>query len=167
MLAASTLDCGGGRIACRAVWRARLHRHRRTIALALLAVVAGALIAVAAAKISGREEPPAVSGDAKDVVATVMQFQTALANRDWAGICARLYSSRARAGAGGGRCAANLAQSAGTLRDPRVTIVSVVVRGEAATVTVSASVNGKPPVRDAIELVREGGHFRIASSGVG
>src|SRR4051794_40638400 len=75
------------RIACRAVLPARLHRHRRTIALAALAVVAGALIAVAAAKISGRDEPPAVSGAAKDVVATVMQFQTALANRDWAGIC--------------------------------------------------------------------------------
>jgi hypothetical protein len=45
--------------------------------------------------------------------------------------------------------------------------VSVVVRGDAATVTVSASVNGRPPVTDAIQLVREDGHYRIASAGVG
>jgi hypothetical protein len=34
-------------------------------------------------------------------------------------------------------------------------------------VTVAASVNGKPPVTDAIQLVRERGRFRVASSGVG
>jgi hypothetical protein len=137
------------------------------LALAALAVVAGALIAVAAAKLSGRDDTPQVSGAAKDVVATVMQFESALANRDWAGICNRLYTSRAKAAAGGAHCATTLAQSAGTLRDPRVTILSVIVRGEAATVTVRASVNGRPPVTDAIMLVREDGRFRIASAGVG
>jgi hypothetical protein len=126
-----------------------------------------ALIAVIAARVSGRQETPRVSGAAKDVVATVMQFETALANRDWATICTRLYSSRARAAAGGARCPATLAQSAGGLREPRVKILSVVVRGQAATVTVSASVNGKPAVTDAIQLVREGGRFRIVSAGVG
>jgi hypothetical protein len=131
------------------------------------AVVIVALVAVIAARVAGREEARPVSGAAKDVVATVMQFQTALANRDWAGICTRLYSSRARAAAGGARCATTLAQSAGGLRDPRVRIVSVVVRGEAATVTVAASVNGRAPVTDAIQLVREGGRFRIVSAGVG
>jgi hypothetical protein len=131
------------------------------------AVVIVALIAVIAARVAGREEARPVSGAAKDVVATVMQFQTALANRDWAGICTRLYSSRARAAAGGARCTTTLANSAGALRDPRVKIVSVVVRGEAATVTVIASVNGRPPVTDAIQLVREGGMFRIVSAGAG
>jgi hypothetical protein len=144
-----------------------LRRHRRNIAIAGLAVVGVALIALLVAKLSGREDTPEVSGAAKDVVSTVMQFQAALSNRDWDGICARLYSSDARAAAGGARCPATLAQSAGALRNPRVTIRSVVVRGEAATVTVSASVNGKPPVTDAITLVREGGHFRIVSAGVG
>lgn len=144
-----------------------VHKRRRIVALAALAVVAVAVIALLVAKLSGREDPPAVSGAAKDVVATVMQFQTAISNRDWAGICARLYSSRARADAGGARCPSNLAQSAGALRSPRVRIVSVVVRGQAATVTVAASVNGKPPVTDAIELVREGGRYRIASAGAG
>jgi hypothetical protein len=129
-------------------------------------VVAVLLIALLVARLSGREDTPEVSGAAKDVVATVMQFQSALAGRDWATICNELYTSKARVAAGAGRCPATLAQSAGGLREPRVKIISVVVRGQAATVTVAASVNGKPPVTDAIQLVRERGRFRVASSGV-
>lgn len=145
----------------------RVHRRRRTVARAALAVLAVGAIALLVARLSGRQDTPAVSGDAEDVVNTVMQFETALANRDWPGVCTRLYSSRARAAAGGARCPTTLAQSAGGLRDPRVKILSVVVRGQAATVTVAASVNGKPPVTDAIQLVRERGRFRITSAGVG
>lgn len=143
----------------------RVHRRRRTVALAALAVAAVAAIAVIVAKLSGSTSTPPVSGAPKDVVATVMQFETALANRDWATICNALYTKEARAAAGGGNCPTTLAQSAGALREPRVKIVSVVVRGQAATVTVAASVNGKPPVTDAIQLVREDGKFRIASAG--
>jgi hypothetical protein len=144
-----------------------LYRRRRTVALVALGAVAVALIALIVAKLSGREDTPQVSGAAKDVVNTVMQFETALAGRDWDTICTRLYTNAARQAAGGARCPATLAQSAGSLRDPKVTIRSVVVRGNAATVTVSASVNGKPPVTDAIMLVREDGHYRISSAGVG
>jgi hypothetical protein len=143
----------------------RVRRRRRTGALAALAVLAVAAIALVVARLSGSNDTPQVTGAAKDVVNTVMQFQSALANRDWAGICTRLYTSKARAAAGGPKCASTLAQSAGGLREPRVKILSVIVRGQAATVTVSASVNGKAPVTDAIQLVREGGRFRVASAG--
>jgi hypothetical protein len=155
----------GGRYNCPSVGSERVHRRRRTIALAALAAVAVIAIAVIVAKLSGSKSTPEVSGAPRDVVATVMQFETALANRDWATICNRLYTKDARASAGGARCPTTLAQSAGGLREPRVKIVSVVVRGQAATVTVAASVNGKPPVTDAIQLVREGGRFRIDSAG--
>ena len=144
-----------------------MYRRRRTVALATLAVVAVAGVALLVARLSGRQDTPSVSGAVKDVVTTVRQFESALAGRDWAGICNRLYTSKARAAAGGARCPAALAQSAGGLRDPRVKILSVVVRGPAATVTVAASVNGKPPVTDAIQLEREGGQYRIASAGTG
>jgi hypothetical protein len=144
----------------------RVSRRRRTVALAAVAVVAVAVIALLVARLSGRNDTPEVSGAAKDVVATVQQFQAALAGRDWATICNVLYTSRARTAAGGGKCPATLAQSAGGLRQPRVKILSVVVRGQAATVTVAASVNGKQPVTDAIQLVRERGRFRVASAGV-
>jgi hypothetical protein len=145
----------------------RLYRRRRTVALAALAVVAVAAVALLVARLSGRQDTPSVSGAAKDVVTTVRQFESALAGRDWVGICNRLYTSKARAAAGGAHCPAALAQSAGGLRDPRVKILSVVVRGPAATVTVAASVNGKPSVTDAIQLQREHGQFRIASAGAG
>jgi hypothetical protein len=144
-------------------WRSR----RRAVALAALAVVAVAVAAIVVAILSGRQDTPPVSGAAKDVVTTVRQFESALAGRDWAGICDRLYTSRARAAAGGAHCPSALAQSAGGLRDPRVRIVSVVVRGQAATVTVAASVNGKAPITDAIELQREDGVYRIESAGTG
>jgi hypothetical protein len=144
----------------------RVSRRRRTVALAAVAVVVVAVIALLVARLSGRNDTPAVSGAAKDVVATVQQFQAALAGRDWATICNVLYTSDARTAAGGGRCPATLAQSAGGLRQPRVKILSVVVRGQAATVTVAASVSGKQPVTDAIQLVRERGRFRVASAGV-
>jgi hypothetical protein len=145
----------------------RFHSRRRTVALAALAFVAVAVAAVLVALLSGRQDTPSVSGAAEEVVTTVRQFESALAGRDWAGICDRLYTSRARAAAGGAHCPSALAQSAGGLRDPRVRIVSVVVRGQAATVTVAASVNGKAPVTDAIELQREDGVYRIESAGTG
>lgn len=145
----------------------RLQGRRRTVALVIAAVVAVGAVAVVVAVLSGRQDTPSVSGAAKDVVTTVDQFESALAGRDWVGICNRLYAKKARAAAGGVHCPSALAQSAGGLRDPHVRIVSVVVRGQSATVTVAASVNGKPPVTDAIQLVREGGQYRIASAGSG
>jgi hypothetical protein len=145
----------------------RLEGRRRTVALGALAAVVVAAAAIAVAILSGRQDTPPVSGAARDVVTTVRQFESALAGRDWAGICERLYTSRARSAAGGSHCPSTLAQSAGGLRDPRVKILSVVVRGPAATVTVAASVNGKPPVTDAIQLQREDGQYRIASAGSG
>jgi hypothetical protein len=128
----------------------------------VLVVVGAALLAIL---ISGRDDTPRISGAPKDAVATVTQFETALSGRDWAGICDRLYTKRARAAAGGARCATTLAQSAGGLRAPQVRIVAVTVRGQAASVTVAASVNGRAAVTDTIHLVREGGRFRIESAG--
>jgi hypothetical protein len=140
--------------------------RRGTIARVAAAVVVVALIGVLVGVLTGGDSEPKVSGAPREVVATVLQFQKALADRDWQGICARLYTSEARRAAGGARCASTLAQSAGGLRSPHVRIVSVVVRGtSAATVVVAASVNGRPAVTDRIVLEREGGRFRIASAG--
>lgn len=142
----------------------RVHMRRRTAAL-LAAVVAVAVIALVATLLSGGDDTREVSGVPKEAVAVVTRFETALAGRDWAGICNRLYTSEARAAAGGARCPATLAQSAGGLRSPQVRIVSVTVKGQSATVVVAASVNGKAPVIDRIQLEPEDGELRIASAG--
>jgi hypothetical protein len=164
MFAASTWH-PSGRYKCRAVASEQVHQRRRTLALAAAALVAVVVIALLISRIRADEETPKISGAPKDAVATITQFESALRTRDWPGICNRLYSADARRLAGGSRCPAALAQSAAEVRDPRVQIRSVVVRGQSATVTVAASVNGKPPVTDSILLVREGGRYRIQSAG--
>jgi hypothetical protein len=129
------------------------------------ALVAVVVIALLVRSCGTAETTPRITGAPADAVATVMQFEAALRSRDWPGICDRLYSSQARRAAGGAKCPTALAQSASGLRDPRVKILSVVVRGTAATVAVSASVNGRRPVKDTIQLIREGGRFRVLSAG--
>lgn len=161
MFAAST----PGRYNCRSVASERLHRRGRTVGLAALATAIVVGIALLVSTLSGNEEPPSIGGAARDAADTVLQFETALAGRDWPGICNRLYTRDARRAAGGSRCTTTLAQSAGGLRGPRLKVVSLRVRGKSATATVAASANGKRAVTDRIQLVREGGRFRIAAAG--
>ncbi|HEX8051834.1 MAG TPA: hypothetical protein VF517_02510 [Thermoleophilaceae bacterium] len=131
-----------------------------------LAAVAGVVVIVAVAVIrDGDDGPPAVSGTPKEAVETVEAFRRALAARDFATICDQLYTTEAREAAGGDDCQSVLAQETAKLREPRVQIVGLTVRGETADVTVQASVRGQKPVQDTIRLAREKGRFRIASRG--
>jgi hypothetical protein len=131
-----------------------------------LTAVAGVLVIVAVAVIrAGDDGPPAVSGTPKEAVDTVEAFRRALAARDFATICDQLYTTDAREAAGGDDCQSVLAQETAKLRDPRVEIVGLTVRGDTADVTVQASVRGEKPVQDIIRLTREKGRFRIASRG--
>src|SRR4051812_50179779 len=97
----------------------RFQGRRRTVALAALGVVAVAAAAVVVAILSGRQDTPSVSGAAEDVVTTVRQFESALAGRDWGGICNRLYTSKAREGAGGAHRPSPPPPAPRGLRDPR------------------------------------------------
>jgi hypothetical protein len=131
-----------------------------------LAALAGVLVIVVVSVIrDGDDGPPAVSGTPKEAVETIEAFRRALAVRDFATICDRLYTSDAREAAGGDDCQSVLAQETAKLRDPQVRIVGLTVRGKEATVNVQASVRGERPVADTIRLEREKGRFRIASRG--
>ena len=114
----------------------------------------------------GDDRPPLVSGTAAEAVAAVDAFQKAVAERDYASICDRLFSPAARVAAGGDNCQSVLAQAAATLRAPQVRITTVVVGRDRATVGVVASVAGQRPAPDVIRLVRQQGRFRIASAGL-
>jgi hypothetical protein len=136
---------------------------------AVIALITAAVIAAGAALIqsAGNEGPPPVSGTPAEVVAVVDSFDKALATRDFATICDRLFTVRAREAAGGDNCQSVLTQAASRLRVPRVRITSVVLsRGGKATVGVLASTSGARPAPDVIRLVRRHGRFRIASAGV-
>ena len=119
-------------------------------------------IALGVSQLSGGEQTRPVSGVAREAAEAVLQLETAVAGRDWPGICNRLYTREARKAAGGDRCTSTLAQSAGGLRNAHLKVVRLRIRGKSATATVAASANGKRAVTDRIQLVREGGRFRIA-----
>ena len=150
----------------RAVGRGRIVR-RRPIGIA--AVVAAVALAVGVGLIEtgrGRDRPPPVAGTAAEAVSVVDAFQRALTTRDFAGICDRIFTARARAAAGGDNCQFVLAQAAVRLRAPTVEIRSVVLsKTGAATVGVVAGTAGGRAGPDVIRLKRERGRFRIASAG--
>jgi hypothetical protein len=139
--------------------------RRRAVAAAVVAVVAALVVALMAS--GGNDRPPLVRGTAAEAVATIDAFQRALTTRDYATICDRLFTRRARRAAGGDNCQSVLAQAATRLRGPTVQIRTVVVsRDGSATVGVLAGTAGRRPVPDVIRLVRQRGGFRIASVGV-
>ncbi len=131
-----------------------------------LAALAGVLVIVLVGVIrDGDDEPPAVSGTPKEAVETIEAFRRALAVRDFATICDRLYTEEAREAAGGDNCQSVLAQETAKLRDPQVRITGLTVTQGRATASVRTSVRGERPVADTIVLEREKGTFRIASRG--
>jgi hypothetical protein len=144
-------------------------RSARGRAGLLAAGLAGA--GIAAALLGGGQlggdnsQPPPVSGAPKQVVATIMEFEHALAAGDFATICSNLFTVEAREAAGGDRCPSVLQETAAGLRDPHVRIVSINVRGNTATAIVRARVAGGQPVTDTIRLERQGGRYRIVSAG--
>ena len=111
------------------------------------------------------ETPRPVSGASKQVGDTIIQFERALAEGDFATICGNLFTIEAREAAGGDRCPSVLQDTAGGLRSPDVRIISINVRGNTATATVRASVAGGPPVTDVIRLLRQRGRYKIVSAG--
>jgi hypothetical protein len=140
-----------------------VYARRRTIALVVGLVVLAAAVAFGIARATRGDDTPRVSGAPKDVVAAVQAFGRALAARDFAAICDEMFTLEAREAAGGDSCRSTLAQSAARVRDPRIVIKAVSVRGDQATATVVAQQRGKRAVVDVIELQRERGRYRIAA----
>lgn len=140
-------------------------RRRRRLYTLFAALVAVALAIVLIVDGGGDGGSSGAQGDARAAVATVEAFQKAIADRDYATICNRLFSTDAREASGGGNCQSVLAQNAARLRNPQVEITSVVLRGNAATVGVMAQVRGGPRLGDVIRLVRDKQGYRISSAG--
>jgi hypothetical protein len=146
-------------------------RWRTTRGWALLLAIGLAGAGIAAALLGGGSvggggsQPPPISGAPKQVVATIMEFERALAGGDFATICGKLFTVEAREAAGGDRCPSVLQDTAGGLRDPNVRIVSINLHGNTATAIVRARVAGGQPVTDTIRLQRQGGRYRIVSAG--
>jgi hypothetical protein len=154
------------------VRRGRVARWRSPTGRAVLLAIGLAGAGIAAAFLGGgqlgdpeEEAPRPVSGASKQVGDTILEFERALADGDFATICGNLFTIEAREAAGGDRCPSVLQDTAGGLRSPDVRIISINVRGNTATATVRASVGGGPPVTDLIRLLRQGGRYKIVSAG--
>ena len=142
-----------------------VYARRRTVALLVGVLLVAAAAAFVIVRAAGQDDTPRVSGAPKDVVAAVQAFGRALAARDFATICDDLFTVEAREAAGGDSCRSTLAQSAARVRNPRISIRAVTVRGDQATATVVTQEAGKRPMVDVIELQRERGRYRIAAVG--
>jgi hypothetical protein len=113
----------------------------------------------------GNGSPKPIQGPAKEAAAVVERLHTALVQRDYQTVCDLLLSAAERRQAGGDQCPSILAQSAGDLRNPRITIEGIEIARDHALVRVRTTAVGQAPARDVIRLVREGGRYRIASLG--
>jgi hypothetical protein len=143
----------------------RRARRRRRLYTLIAGLVALALAIVLIVDGGDDDGSGGAKVDARAAVATVQAFQKAIADRDYATICNRLFTTDAREASGGGNCQSVLAQNASRLRKPDVQITSVVLRGNSATVGVVAQVQGGPKLSDVIRLVREKQDYRISSAG--
>jgi hypothetical protein len=144
--------------------RTRVHRRRLVVLIAAVAAAVAAVILILVLTSGGGESNPA-TGNARQAVATVEDFQAALADRDYAKICDQLFTTDAKEASGGGNCESVLAQNASRIRNPKVQIKSILLRGNVATVSVVAQVAGGPAVADTIRLVRAQDRYRIVSAG--
>jgi hypothetical protein len=146
---------------------ARVIMRRRRVALAALVVlIAGIGLLLHHFIDQGSGGPPTVGGSVAESVTVVNNLQRALAGRDYQTICDDLFTSAAREAAGGDNCPSVLAQAGARIAGPTVTIRTVAVGGDQATVAVMAGAAGQVPASDELHLTREGGHLRIASAGI-
>jgi hypothetical protein len=124
-------------------------------AVVLLALVAGLSAGC------GDDEPDARG----DVRAAVERFGEATAEKDYQALCDELLAGVlvTRLQRVGLPCELALQRGLGDVRDPKIEIGEIAVQGTRALVAVTSRAAGQRPSEDAIELVREGGEWKIAS----
>jgi hypothetical protein len=124
-----------------------------------------AMLAPMGCSLGGDEEPQPVSGVPKAIAVTVQQLERAVAERDYAAICRRLFTEKARQRAGGEDCIAQLRSAAEDVRRPSIEIEGIELKGDRATVRVVTRAAGQTRVKDDLELRREGGRWLVEALG--
>lgn len=122
-----------------------------------------ALSGLAGCSFGGDDDSPKVSGAARQVSAVVERLERAIAARDWRSVCDDLLTPAARRRAGGADCPRLLRSDASDVRNPRIDVLSIVLKKGSAQARVRSRASGQPPLTDVIELRREGGGYRIES----
>ena len=131
----------------------------RALARLALLALAGAPVLLGAGGCGGRES------DETKVRATLADFGQAIARRDYQRICDDLFSEALVSEVEKSLpCEVALRRSElESLREPKLEVRSVRVRGRQASAQIRSTATGQPPSQDTVQLVREGTGWRIAS----
>ena len=109
------------------------------------------------------EDPEAAKGAPKEVAAAVSALDAATRAGRYREICDELFTRSARTRAGGKDCAPLLKSATEEVRDPRVRLVSIRVKGNTAEARVRTRAAGERAVDETIAFRRERGSYRISS----
>ena len=109
------------------------------------------------------DAPKPIEGAPKEVTQAVAGLEVAIRDRDFKRICGELFSRSARERAGGEDCAQLVRSTAGNVRRPKISQLSIRVRGDRADVRVRTTAQGQAAIEDTIRLVRERDSWRIAA----
>ena len=134
----------------------------RALALTLAIVLAAAVAGCGATAGSGNSATK-FSGAQRDVAQTIEDLQNAGQKTDEAKICNDLLAQALRAKLGNCQTVVKAALKDTDSFD--LTVDSVTINGASATAQVRADRGKAPDQRDTIQLVREGGRWRISSLG--
>jgi hypothetical protein len=105
--------------------------------------------------------------DEEQVRASVDAFSKATAAKDYSKLCRLLLAPKLveQVRSVGLPCEVALKQGLGDVKDPKLTIGRIAVKGNAATADVRTSAAGEAPSRDTLKLTKIDGRWRIASLG--
>ena len=103
----------------------------------------------------------------EEVRATVTSFGRATAEKDYQALCDRLLAPSLveEVESIGLPCEVAMRRGLGDVRDPRISIGTVRVDGERASVDVRTAAAGEEPSQDTLRLLRIGDVWRISSLG--
>jgi hypothetical protein len=121
----------------------------------------GVMLAPVGCSIGADKEPQPVTGVPKAIAATVDQLERAVAQRDYATVCNKLYTDTARRRAGGDECVSQARSAAEDVRRPRIEIEGIEVKGDRATVKAPTTAEGQARVTDTLELRNTGGRWLV------
>ena len=120
-----------------------------------------AFLAPTGCSVGGDSEPQPVSGVPKEIAATVNRLESAIAQRDFAEVCDRLFTPAARKRAGGAGCAKEVSTAAEGVRHPSIEIRGIDVTGDRAAVKVASTAEGQARLIDTLRLRRDGRRWLI------
>ena len=112
----------------------------------------------------GGRRGPTEEQRVRDVLAT---FARATEQRDYAKLCSDVLAPKLLSGLQqiGLPCETALQRSLGSVRNPRLTVGAVAVKGDSASAEVRTSADGQEPSSDTVRLVKVEGAWRISALG--